>query len=168
MSDDTVRWIYELSTDYSWQSPHRFTDNFEFKDKTGVTRLLISRDGVMTVTAGYAWDGCTPKIPIWDILVGTPDGAVSSRTRHPKTYFASLVHDALYQFVPDGLPITKLQADRCFLALMSETGFKPRYIYFVGVVVFGGLFRRALRRIRHTKGSFHIRQATERSEESVA
>lgn len=163
MCKDAVRWVYELPGDHSWSSGFLFDEDYAFKDKAGVTRLLIARDGTMTVTAGYAWDGCTPKICIFDLLVGTPDGVVHAGTRKPKTYYASLVHDALYQFVPDGLPISKHQADVCFLRLMEETGFAPRHLYYAAVVVFGGLFRRYLRRVRGTKGSRHVVPAGSRA-----
>jgi hypothetical protein len=102
---------------------------------------------------GYAWNGCSPKYCLFDILLGTPEGVVDSRTRRPKTFYASLVHDALYQFVPDGLPLTRRQADQCFLQLLEETGFRPRILYYLAVRVFGALVRRATRYVRKTVGT---------------
>jgi Protein of unknown function (DUF1353) len=156
MCNNAVSWVFELSEDYSWLSGLTFIDDLEFKDKTGTTRLILMRNGTITVTKGYAWDGCTPKFCVFDLVVGIPDGVIDSRTRRPKTYHASLVHDALYQFVPDGLPLTRHDADRCFLRLMEETGFVFRYVYFGAVWIFGGLFRRALRRIRNMQGTRHV------------
>jgi len=147
-----VKWVYELEADFTWPSGLPGDRDWAFQDRTGVTRLIVTTDGSITVTKGYAWDGCTPKLCVFDIQVGVPDGVVDFRTRKPKTYYASLVHDALYQFVPDGLPLTRAQADRCFLRLMAESGFAPRWIYYVAVRLFGDLFRRAGRRIRKTKG----------------
>jgi len=83
----------------------------------------------------------------------TPDGVVHKDTGHPKTYYASLVHDALYQFIPDGLPLGRRHADRFFLLLMAESDFSPRWVYWVAVRVFGGLFRRVMRVKRKTNGS---------------
>ena len=78
---------------------------------------------------------------------------VHKDTGHPKTYYASLVHDALYQFIPDGLPLGRRHADRFFLLLMAESDFSPRWVYWVAVRVFGGLFRRVMRVKRKTNGS---------------
>jgi hypothetical protein len=152
MCQNSVQWVFELEEDYSWESGFTFADDFAFKDKIGIVRLILFRNGKITVTKGYAWDGCSPKFCIFDILIGTPDGVVDSRTRKPKTYYASLVHDALYQFLPDGVPLIRKQADGCFLKLMTETGFAPRHIYHVAVRIFGGLFTHVGRRIRKSKG----------------
>ncbi len=148
-----MKWVYELEADHTWASGYRVDRDWAFQDRAGVTRLILRRDGSITVTKGYAWDGCTPKVCFFDIQIGVPDGVVDARTRKPKTYYASLVHDALYQFVPDGLPFSRAQADRCFLRLMTETGFAPRCIYYVAVRLLGELFRRGGRRIRKTKGA---------------
>ncbi|MGH2360849.1 MAG: DUF1353 domain-containing protein [bacterium] len=147
-----MKWVYELEADFTWASGFRVDRDWAFQDRTGVTRLILGRDGAITVTKGYAWDGCTPKLCFFDIHIGVPDGVVDSRTRKPKTYYASLVHDALYQFLTDGLPLSRAQADRCFLRLMAETGFALRWIFYVAVRLWGDLFRRGGRRIRKTKG----------------
>src|SRR2546422_1194079 len=36
-------------------------------------RLILRRSGAIIVTQGYALDGCSPKVCIFDILLGTPD-----------------------------------------------------------------------------------------------
>lgn len=95
------------------------------------------QDGDVSVTAGYAWDGCTLKFCVLDVLIGIPDGAVYAGTGEPKTYYASLVHDALYQFLPEGLPYTRKEIDQFFLRFMRETGFALRHIYYLAVRVFG-------------------------------
>ncbi len=150
--ENSVPWLYVLDRTYSWESGLEIREDVAFKDKTGVVRLILETGGRLTVTRGYAWNGCSPKLCLFDILLGTPDGVVDARTGRPKTYHASLVHDALYQFVPDGLPLTRRQADGCFLALMRETGFRPRIAYYAAVRLFGGLVRRATRRVRKTAG----------------
>jgi len=150
--ENSVRWLYRLEENFSWESALDIKQDYAFKDKTGVVRLVLERGGRITVTRGYAWNGCSPKICIFDILIGTPDGVVDSRTGRPKTYYASLVHDALYQFVPDGLPLKQHDADKCFLRLMKATGFRLRFLYFFGVWLFGGLIWRAKRYARKTVG----------------
>src|SRR5436309_14115393 len=126
-----------------------------FRDKTGAVRLILRQSGRITVTRRYAWDGCSPKVCVFDILLGTPDGVVDSTTKQPKTYYASLVHDALYQFLLDGLPLKRWQADRCFLRLMAETGFAPRYVYWAAVRLFGWLFVAQHRLKRRNRGTKH-------------
>jgi len=145
-----ARWLYRLEHSHSWQSPYRFDRDWAFQDKRGRTRLVITSDGVITVTRGYAWDGCTPKFCLLDIVVGTPDGVVYLGSGFPKTYYASLIHDVLYQFLPDGLPLTRAQADRCFLLLMTESEFALRRLYYAAVRVFGPMTLPITRRIRAT------------------
>ena len=104
---NSVRWRYCLDRHYSWPSGLRFDQDWAFADRAGVVRLILRTDGTMTVTAGYAWDGCTPKCCVLDLSIGVPDGVVNADTGKPKTYYASLIHDALYQFLPDDLPLTR-------------------------------------------------------------
>ena len=153
MCRNGVDWLYRLEQSYTWKSNHPIAEDLVFKDRDGKVRLIVGKDGTITVTRGYAWDGCTPKFCVLDFLIGTPDGVVHKDTGHPKTYYASLVHDALYQFLPDGLPLRRRHADRFFLLLMAESDFSPRWVYWAAVRVFGGLFRRAMRVKRKTKGS---------------
>jgi hypothetical protein len=128
--------------------PYKFkiTEDFEYPD-TGwsldhqfVAKWLeIDTDGKLKVKAnesGYAWDGCTPKKSIFNLLIiGTPDGHIDYRTMQPFTYHASMVHDVLYQYL-DSVPVTKKQIDRLFLKMLGD--FKPRYIYYLFVRLFGG------------------------------
>lgn len=153
---DTVRWLYRLDEDFVWPSPFPVSHDVAFQDAEGQTRLLITTDGTITVLKSYAWDGCTPKVCFLDLLVGTPDGAVYEGTGRPKTYYASLVHDALYQFLPDDLPLKRSQCDECFLRLMRRDRFALRYLYYVAVRLFGGLTRPVTRRIRRTYGARRI------------
>ena len=153
MCKNSVRWLYKLEHSYRWGSLHPIPEDLVFRDRTGAVRLIIEQDGTITVTRGYAWDGCTPKLCIFDILIGTPDGVVSIRTGRPKTYYASLVHDALYQFLPDGLPLERRHADGFLLRLMAESEFGPRWLYWAAVRLCGGLFRHVTRVKRQTRGS---------------
>ena len=147
---DAAYWLFRLETNYSWQSPYVFDRDWAFQDKNGHTRLLLTIDGVITVIKGYAWDGCTPKTCAFDLVLGTPDGVVFLGTGKPKTYYASLIHDALYQFLPEDPPLTRAQADRCFLSLMEEHKFALRHVYWIAVRLFGWISWRITRRIRAT------------------
>jgi hypothetical protein len=116
-------------------------------------RLIIDTGGDITVTRGYAWNGCSPKLCCFDILIGTPEGVVHVKTERPKTYYASLVHDALYQFLRDGLPLTRRDADEIFFRLMAESNFAPRRSYWACVRLLGWLFWGATKLKRKTCGT---------------
>src|SRR5687767_14262930 len=64
--------------------------------------LSINKKGWITVKCsnkrGYAWDGCSPKVNFLDFLWGTPDGKLDYRTEKSITYYASMIHDVLYQY----------------------------------------------------------------------
>lgn len=153
MCKNSVRWLYRLERSFIWDSKHPIPEDLIFRDRTGVVRLIIEQGGRITVTRGYAWNGCSPKICVFDLLLGTPEGVVHVRTEKPKTYYASLVHDALYQFLPDGLPLGRRHADRFFLLLLAESEFAPRWLYWGAVRLIGGLVWRATRFKRETRGT---------------
>jgi len=160
MSQFTVKWVFELAENYSinikQHLPVDFKEGCAFEDRSGKRRLEIYPDGTLVVLANYAWDGCTPKFCIWDIVLGTPDGVPNSKTRKPKAYYASLVHDVLYQFLSVRSPVTRSHADSIFLELLTRDGFGPRWIYYAAVRVFGGAFRH----FTHWKRSYAGRKTT--------
>jgi len=149
---NTEKWLYKLNEDYRWQSPFLQDSDWAFQDHTGKTRMKLMRDGTIVVIQGYAWDGCTPKFCLLDILIGTPDGAIDVESAHPKTWHASLVHDALCQFLSAGLPMSRAQVDGCFLKLMQERQFTLRYIYYAAVRLFAWLTKPLTIRIRNIHG----------------
>lgn len=92
--------------------------------------LSISETGWITVCRGYAWNGCSPYITILDLFhIGTPNGIIDYRTGKPITYYASCVHDALCQFSP----VSRRIADRIFLTMLEEVGFKLAKPYYWAV-----------------------------------
>nr|VFK12393.1 MAG: hypothetical protein BECKLPF1236B_GA0070989_103422 [Candidatus Kentron sp. LPFa] len=101
--------------------------------------LEISASGRITIKAnedGYRWDGCTPKWSVFNLfIIGIPDGHIDHRTMKPYTYYASLVHDAMYQYL-DSVPVTKKQIDLLFLKMLGD--FKLRKIYYFFVKYLGG------------------------------
>ena len=133
---------------------HRFWLFIEHEDhsfQTSITGrsfdsdwLRIEPDGQITVkgsrevrpgVGGYAWDGCSPKRALFDIVFGTPDGVVDPLTEKRKTYFASMVHDALYQYGQQ-TGVTRREADRLFYEMLE--GFQPRRLYHWAVRLFAG------------------------------
>lgn len=142
MSAFAVCWIYKLDQDFIYNVrkylPKDWGGGFEYYDKKNRLRMIIDVSGNLKVFAGYRWDGCTPKFSIFDILIGIPDGVPNVKTDRPKTYYASLAHDVLYQFLDvnaDVLP--KRKADYIFLELLARDNFAPRYVYWFFVWVFG-------------------------------
>lgn len=137
MCKNSVRWLYKLDENYCWESGVHFGSDYVYRDVKERVRLIIEAEGRITVTKGYSWNGCSPKLCIFDINIGTPDGVVHKCTGRPKTYFASLVHDALYQFLRVNAPVSRRQADAFFLRMMKNSDFCLRYIYWAAVRVFG-------------------------------
>ncbi|WNC72488.1 hypothetical protein RGQ13_00515 [Thalassotalea psychrophila] len=125
-------YIFKIKKDFSIDSGWCLENDFDSK------WLKISKDGLVIVKAsndGYSWDGCTPKWSFFNLFVfGVPDGHYDHRTDKKFTQDASLVHDALYQYL-DTIPVTKKQVDDLFLVMLGD--FKLRYIYYVFVRVFG-------------------------------
>ena len=99
----------------------------------------INYDGTILIKKGYSWDGCTPKFSFWDIVVGTPDGIIDKQTGKPKTYYASLLHDAMYQFANKDI-VKRKDVDSEFLRLMQRQNFKLAKLYYYVVRIFGGIW----------------------------
>jgi len=149
MSEFAVRWIFVLDADYVYNLrrhlPAEWNQGWAFADRSGQRRLEILPNGDARVFARYAWDGCTPKFSVWDLVFGTPDGIPNEKTKKPKTYYASLLHDVLYQFLDAELPLSRAQVDRVFLEILTRDKFAPRQIYYAAVRIFGGTFRQFTR-----------------------
>jgi len=150
---DSVTWLYRLERNYSWDSGLHAPKDLVFRDNGGTVRLVVETSGRITVMRGYSWNGCSPKFCFFDILIGTPDGVVHARTGKPKTYYASLVHDALYQFLLLDEEVKRRHADWFFLRLMGESAFAPRYIYWLAVRTLGWLVWLGKKRARNWAGS---------------
>ncbi|EJG0884888.1 hypothetical protein ACEV78_22125 [Vibrio parahaemolyticus] len=126
-------YIFTITDDFEYQTEWKLEKTFDSE------WLKISIDGLITIKAnknGYSWDGCTPKASFFNLFVlGVPDGHVNYRTMKPYTYYASLVHDALYQYL-DTVPISKVEIDLLFLEMLGD--FKLRKLYYFFVSKFGG------------------------------
>lgn len=130
----TFPWIFKIHEDFVFQSRHlgkSFDSDW----------LRLEPDGLVTVKAnatGYAWDGCTPKWSILGLVIlGTPDGHIDIRTEKPLTYYASLVHDAFYQYL-EHVPVAKADIDRQFYEMLREAGFPLARLYYVFTRLLGG------------------------------
>jgi len=92
---------YLLAETVSFQTDFRPVKNMHWR------WLDLSRDGVLTISAGYGWDG--------------PSGPVVDRKSNMR---ASLAHDSLYQLMRQGeLPHSDWRkADKEFAKLLKEDG----------------------------------------------
>ena len=164
LCNNTEKWLYKLDEDYVWMSPYKHEKDWGFVDHTGALQLKMMADGRIIVMKGYCWDGCTPKFCLMDILLGTPEGAVAVDTGLPKTWDASLVHDALCQFLHAELPMSQRQADICMLRLLQKRDFALSYFYYGAVRFFGWMTKPATNKIRHNKGGKRIELTDENFE----
>ncbi len=122
---------------------------FHFEQKEGWLTIepnpINNNETLITVKASvikpYAWDGCSPKIQLLDLMFGTPDGAISTTTGRPITYYASMVHDILYQFnlEMDGL-LKRSDVDKVFFDELKKQNFQLSHSYYFSVRMFGWIY----------------------------
>ena len=94
--------------------------------------------GRIHIEEGYAWDGCSPAVPLpFGYWIGTPDGKLCQDGR-PQAFYASLVHDALCQNSKN-VGISKDVASSIFSDMLRERGFSPfrAVLYKKAVMLFG-------------------------------
>jgi hypothetical protein len=134
-------WKFVHQKDYHYQ-----TDLLRGR-KCDFNWLSISEDGTIKVKGsfknGYAWDGCTPKKNFLHITWGNFDGKLKRFGKgdyKPFTYYASMVHDALYQYKRCA-PITRKETDLIFYNMLKESGYMWAKVYYWGVRLFGWYFR---------------------------
>ncbi len=123
-----------------------FPENYIYRDnnKDNKIRMVITKDGRIFIFPNFSWDGCSPKFFFYDIYLGTPDGIIHEDTLKPKTYYASLFHDALYQFFKKCGPYSLEDADKVFRKLMKKYDFRLSPIYYLFVRLFGKPWRRVI------------------------
>ena len=116
-----------LRVDTDWLGQHEFSD--------GSGKVWLKLDGrTITIARGYAWDGSSPKRLVLGRWVGTPD--------YEATRMASLVHDALYQFLHVRcFPLGRKDCDRLFGRIMKARGFPLWWLYSGAVLLCGGVHR---------------------------
>ncbi len=135
--DSPTKWLMKISEPFTCQTGIK---GYSFKNEW----IEITPDGTLTIFASeeegkeYAWDGCTPKLCVFGRVIGTPDGRIGADGR-PITWKASLVHDALYQFIQYH-KIPRKQIDDLFLANLREADFQAAWLYWAAVRTFGGIF----------------------------
>lgn len=131
-------YIYCIKKDYTYNSSikDREFENEWFKlEKSG--KIIVKGSN----KDGYAWDGCSPKIKIKDVYLGTLEGVLNFATGKSKTYYASMIHDVFYQFSKDIKSlIARKEVDIEFYNILKENKFSFAKLYYWGVRQFGWMF----------------------------
>ena len=155
----------EIAKDYTFYSGWLVIQNGFIVVNPGASKPDLEKKTVsydLDDPQNYAWNGSTPKVWfLWIALAGVPDWfrqemevetirrdqEAGEFVRCPKKVFwqvahkATLVHDALYQYLED-IPIEKKEVDRLFRHHLIEAGMPVllAWIYFIAVLLFGGIF----------------------------
>ena len=128
-------YVYCIKEDHIYKSSIK---DREFENEW----LKLEPCGTITVKGsnkkGYAWDGCSFKVKAKSMYFGIPEGVLNYDTGQPKTYYASMIHDVLYQFSKDIKHLVKREeVDREFHTILKRDGFRSATPYFWGVRSFG-------------------------------
>ncbi|MDX2195561.1 MAG: DUF1353 domain-containing protein [Cytophagales bacterium] len=136
-------YLYKIDYDHSYHTQiiQNVDVDFEFmkikpSGESGCTINVLGKSNEKGLS--YAWDGCSPKFIVNDLIIGTPDGRVDGNTGKSITHDASLIHDVLYQYHKELDKIVKRsQADRIFLEILEKNNFKLAKPYYWAVSAFG-------------------------------
>lgn len=122
---------------------------------------LLIQDGIIRIKASnknpYAWDGCSPKWEKVDLLIGTPDGRLDWNTLEPITYYASMIHGVLCQFINSPrFPISRKEADIIFRELLKIAEFKLSKIYYYAVRFYAKIYKVDKVNLKYIKSDIKI------------
>lgn len=142
-----ARGIYLFTLEKEFVYKTRFLSGITFlSDWLSVEQ--VEGETVITVPKNYSWDGCSPKFKICGKIIGTPDGKIDPKTGKPVTYYASLIHDALYQFRKEiaknhnvSVKEVRKKSDQIFLNILFDANFGLALPYYIAVRIFGGIGR---------------------------
>jgi len=131
-------YVYCIREDYRYQSSVK---GREFENEW----FRLRKDGTLLIKGthckGYAWDGCSPKIKIKDLYLGTSEAVLNLDTGQSKTYYASLIHDVFYQFSKQLRScISRKEIDKEFYAILKKDNFRFARLYYFGVRLFGWVY----------------------------
>lgn len=148
-----MKYRYTLTHSIEFQHPllHLERGVIRLIDQDGKLRgVLDTDDATLTIRAGYSWNGCSPKVRVAGLTLGTPDGPVKPaawladrlgtdwQQDLPQTCPASLVHDCLYQWL-DPLHLERWRADSVFHCLLHWLDWPAAGLYATAVDLFGGV-----------------------------
>jgi hypothetical protein len=105
---DVARWLYRIDANYTWTSPFRQESDYAFSTRRAACGCWSSATARSPSRALHL-ERLRSQVLRAGSFVRHAEGVVNARTGHRETYYASMVHDALYQFLADGLPLTRVQ-----------------------------------------------------------
>jgi len=118
--------LYRLPHTYMYKTHLK---GFSFKAEY----LELRKSGLLIIPKGYVWDGCSFTFSFLDLFTfGTPEGRIHFKTGKPVTYYASLVHDALYQYHHE-IGISKKVADQLFLKMLNKEKYPLARVYYLAL-----------------------------------
>lgn len=133
-------YIYKLDEDFSYETSIPVDKRYSFNGFDGNELMRISKEGVITIRSGYKWDGCSPKIKVFDwFYLGTPDGTNDKEHVKSRCYYGTLIHDPCYKFYRS-LPYTRKQVDKFMVDLFRKSGFSLAGLYHRVVRMLGWIF----------------------------
>lgn len=127
--------IFGLKKVYKWEleESYVFIDDNLLGIELDLDYVKVMNNFI-EIKKGYAWNGCTPRFSFFDLFeIGTPNGIKNFKTGKPKAYYASLVHDALYQYEL----VDRKFADKIFRKILKENDFMLANLYYIAVRIFG-------------------------------
>ena len=145
--------IYKLTEGVTFSTPFKGISYI-------ISHLSLNEDGLLDIKERYEWNGCSPKIEIFGTVFGTPEGAIPTQkvsliiertlgtisqsgmvAKNRRTFYASLIHDCLYQIAEDHADsLDRGAVDKIFLDLLKIFRFRPAKLYYAVVRLLGGLF----------------------------
>jgi hypothetical protein len=135
-----IKWLYRLGAGVEIDTQLRPFE--EVRNEWGI----LGTNGKLFIRAGYAWDGCSPKIVLFDWFVfGTFDGPPDEGVL-PKSWKSSGGHDWAYQHKTELIAagITRKDVDKEFYAQLKAANVPwiIRVIYYRAVRALGWLWWR--------------------------
>ena len=92
---------------------------------------------------------------LFTYIWGTPDGMLDYRTEKPITYYASMVHDILYQYKSE-VDFSRKEVDILFRIILKESKFMWWWLYYIAVRIGGGFYGKWKTKL--TQGNFVIKK----------
>jgi len=105
-------------------------------------QFKLTKFGLLMLKKSFTWNGCSPKIVVFGMVFGTPEGVIDESTGESKTKVASGVHDLLLTYKKElkKIGITKKKIDQEFYCQLKKTGFESARLYYRAVRLLGFLF----------------------------
>ena len=141
-----VDYLYTLESDYQYNTDRFSSKLHGISFKNEYLEIICNGPGDVDINVftNYAWDGCTPKFKAFGVVFGVSDGPINPETGKPQAYYASMLHDVLYDYSREiakenGCRISDILyvADDIFYDILRRDGFRRARLYYWAVRRFG-------------------------------